>query len=232
MACDVALAEEASPTVRFFTWAPPAVSLGWKQRAPEWLSSAEPIEVVERPTGGGIAFHGSDVSVAIIVPRALAFPLEVLMRSVCHGAARLCDGYGAEVTCVLEAHAEGRITYCLSQPSPYAILSDSRKLAGFALRRYPKSWLIQGSLLIRPMPAPLLRSIPDAVGQQLRMRAISLSEATHTVLDERTVAVQWAQHWSSWWHSDFTDFNMITPIPVMPASCCRGESTPPSTISV
>ena len=74
MATDARLAEEAIPTIRLFTWSPPAVSLGWKQPCPDWLRgdrwAASPCEFVERPTGGGIAFHGSDLSLAVVIPRS------------------------------------------------------------------------------------------------------------------------------------------------------------------
>jgi len=235
MARDAALAEEAQPTVRCFTWSPPAVSLGWKQIAPAWVERVTGqlagVDSVERPTGGGIAFHGSDVSIAIVVPRRWELPLASIMQTVCESARRLCGAHGLETTCAFNVPADARITYCLTQPSAYALFAGERKLAGFALRRYPNSWLVQGSLLIRPIPAPLSHRIPEELRCQLQARAISLSEATHSMLDERTVAVQWAQQWSSWWHSDFTDFNMLTPTRVMTDSY-RGASTPSSTISV
>jgi len=182
MAFDERLAGEGIPTVRFFTWEPAAVSLGWKQPEPEWLGAlprrSSELEVVERPTGGGIAFHGSDLSLAVVAPRALGLSLHTLMSVICESTARLCGLFGIDATCRLEAINAERITYCLTQESPFSICVDGYKVAGFALRRYPESWLIQGSLLIRPLLHALAHAMPPDVMARLSARAIPLSEAT------------------------------------------------------
>ncbi|MBI3011469.1 MAG: hypothetical protein HYY58_03125 [Candidatus Omnitrophica bacterium] len=203
MAFDERLAEDARPLVRFFTWDPAALSLGWKQPPPEWLEvsrwRAAGLELVERPTGGGIAFHGSDVSIAVTVPRALDLPPKTLMDAVCESAVGLCGSLGIQARSLLEDWGEGRITYCLTQPSPYAVFLGERKVAGFALRRYPNSWLIQGSLLVRPLPPALAQAIPGDVAEEVRARAVPLSEVAATRVDEGAVIEWWAEHWSRWW---------------------------------
>jgi lipoate-protein ligase A len=326
MSCDESLAKEARPTARLFLWDPPALSLGWKQPRPEWLSPsdrrrrgiaearpaappplAEPIapEVIERPTGGGIAVHGSDVSMAVVVPRAWGLRLAPLMRLVCQSAVALCHSYGAEAHALVEApradargpsrpgmsperrHAfrsaqwrsgreigsanfsvetylhdatyehetsrnaalrlrevhkplsvkrapfppaftggapwcafveapaivaaggpSRRLTYCLAEASPYAVLladravgagGRTRKVAGFAARRFPESWLIQGSLLVRPLPEPLVRALPEEVQRQFAHRAIPLAQAAARPVTEQEVAARWAAHWTAWW---------------------------------
>ncbi|MBI3996150.1 MAG: hypothetical protein HY352_00670 [Candidatus Omnitrophica bacterium] len=203
MAADERLAQRAQLTARFFEWQPAAISLGWKQPRPEWLEPdawrGDKLEWVERPTGGGIAFHGSDVSVAVVVLRAKGVSLALLMRAVCQSAVRLCTSYGIDASALLEAPSHGRIAYCLTQHSPYAVLVDGRKVAGFALRRYPASWLIQGSLLINPLPEILQRMLPVSVGEAIQRRAVSLSVASGASLDEADVMRRWAAHWTSWW---------------------------------
>ncbi len=204
MAFDGRLAHEARLTVRFFRWEPPAVSVGRKQLSPDWLKTpmwcSSGMEVVERPTGGGIAFHGSDLSLAVIVPRVVVgLSLDALMSTVCQSAIKLCDTYASEAEAVLDAERAGRITYCLLDPSPYAVFVDGRKIAGFALRRYQESWLIQGSLLIGPLPEPLTQAMPGAVQCQLQERAVSLAEAAGTALRVEDVMNRWAAHWAEWW---------------------------------
>ena len=203
MARDVELAQGGRQTARFFLWGPPAVSLGWKQPLPEWLLGAQwqasGLELVERPTGGGIAFHGSDVSIAVIVPRAAELRLSTLMRAVCESARRLCESYGVDAESLIECGGGDRITVCLAQESPYAVLIGGRKVAGFALRRYPESWLIQGSLLVRPIHSVLTDVLPKDVKRELAQRAVSLSEAGEVSVTPRGVAERWAANWSSWW---------------------------------
>ena len=221
MATDARLAEESMPTVRLFTWSPPAVSLGWKQPSPDWLRggrwAASSCELVERPTGGGIAFHGSDLSLADVIPRnshpqgGRGVPgavgdrpgshqsLETLMRAVCQSAVSVCRTYGADATAVLEAPSAGRITYCLTEINPYAVVVGTRKVAGFALRRYPRSWLIQGSLLVQSLPRVLADALPVEVGQQLASRAVPLSQVSASPVTPGELATRWAEHWSAWW---------------------------------
>ncbi len=203
MACDVALAGEPIPTLRLFRWDPPAISLGFKQPPPAWWQphawKAAGLAHVERPTGGGIAFHGSDVSLSVIVPRALDLPLAVLMRAVCASAVEVCRAYEVDASPLLDVPATARITYCLGEVSSYAVTINGKKVAGFALRRYPQTWLIQGSLLVRTLPTALARAIPATVRSQLQTRAISLAEAAQRPVHEADVVEEWSRHWPAWW---------------------------------
>ena len=203
MALDDRLAREAAPAVRVFTWNPAAVSLGLKQPRPAWLDpirwQAAGLEFVERPTGGGLAVHGSDCSIAVVVPREAAIPLEAVMASVCRSAVRLCRSYGVEADAVVDVPGARRVTYCLAETSPYAVMSGSRKLAGFALRRYPNSWLIQGSLLVGPLPAVLAGAMPIEARRQFGARAVSLSEAAGRSIRAQDAAKRWGTSWAAWW---------------------------------
>ena len=204
MARDESLAQEIIPTVRLFTWQPPALSLGFKQVPPRWLDRAAldlRWELIKRPTGGGIAVHGSDVSVTVVMPRAVRISLETLMRTVCRSAVRLCDTYGVAARSLLHVPATERVTYCLAEPSSYAVTSGGRKLAGFALRRYPKTWLIQGSMLVRPLPGVLRDALPPEALRQLAGRATPLAGLAKAPVSEADAARRWAAHWSEWWET-------------------------------
>jgi len=209
MAADERLAREPIPTVRFFAWDPPALSWGFRQRVPTWLAralrSAQGIEGVERPTGGGIAVHGSDVSLSVVVPRRQDRSLEALMQAVCGSAAHLCRSYGAAADTAPHQDCGGQITYCLAELSPYAVMIGGRKVAGFALRRYPQTWLIQGSLLVRPLRGALRAAMPALAVQRLEGRAVSLAEAVAEAVTEAGAAERWGAHWASWWEDDFAD---------------------------
>jgi len=59
------------PTLRFYTWDPPAISLGYHQRKfPEhWQQlswNGLPVELVQRPTGGRAVLHYRDLTYAIV----------------------------------------------------------------------------------------------------------------------------------------------------------------------
>jgi lipoate-protein ligase A len=203
MALDEALARAGAPAARLFTWNPPAASLGWKQPRPAWLDPerfrAAGLELVERPTGGGLAVHGTDCSIAVVVPREAGLPLSAVMSMVCRSAVRICRTYGVEAQPVLDAPAAGRVTYCLAEPSPYAVMVGARKVAGFGLRRYPHSWLIQGSLLVRAIPYPLAELMSADGRGQFAAQAIHLAEAAGRPVREEDVASRWAAAWPGWW---------------------------------
>ena len=102
---------------------------------------------------------------------------------------------------MLDVRNERRIEYCLADSSPYAVCVGGRKVAGFALRRYPRSWLVQGSLLLRPLPGVLARALPQPVTEMLAARAASLSEEAATPVDEDEAATQWLEQWGTWWEA-------------------------------
>lgn len=200
MALDERLAREGSPLLRLFGWRGPAFSLGRRQALPAWLDAervrADGIELIERPTGGGLACHGTDLSCAVVALMQIGLRVHALMQRACEAVAAVCASFGVRATSMLDVPADRPITICLAEPSSYAVFSGARKLAGFALRRYPQSWLVQGSLLVRPISKVLLKAMPPSVGQQLLTRAVSLSEAAGSELQEHEVAQRWARLWS------------------------------------
>ncbi len=198
MAMDVRLAEKAESTLRFFTWKTPAISYGWKQPLPSWCDTQwacqQGMDLVERPTGGGLAFHGTDVSVSLTAPRTLELTLETIMNSLCQSVVDLCQTYKVQAHALLETtQTSGRITTCLTEPSPYALMIGERKVAGFAIRRFSKSWLIQGSFLARPLTEGLTRLLPSALLEQLTQRSIALSQASYVGIRESSLIEHWSQ---------------------------------------
>lgn len=203
MARDEALAGEATPTVRIFCWRPPALSWGFRQLPPAWVATAVAsvpgLEGVERPTGGGLALHGSDVSLSVVVPRGRGPTLKTLLQAVCASAVQICRSYGVEADATLTGARAGRVTYCLAEPSPYAVRVAGRKLAGFALRRYPETWLIQGSLLVASIPPAIRDVVPAEVMARTDEAARPLAQAAGRRIDPEDAAHRWAGGWVMWW---------------------------------
>src|SRR5437667_11911706 len=69
MATDEALLGYATiPSIRFYRWASPALSFGYFGRFAEVASYAYGCDLVRRWTGGGIVFHGEDLTYSIVIP--------------------------------------------------------------------------------------------------------------------------------------------------------------------
>src|SRR5207248_1466855 len=80
MAVDEALLEaarrdEAPPTLRFYGWARPTLSLGRHQDPDEHIDHAfrcrRGIDLVRRPTGGRAVLHDHEVTYSIVLPAEL-----------------------------------------------------------------------------------------------------------------------------------------------------------------
>jgi lipoate-protein ligase A len=199
MAFDVELARRQVPTLRLFQWTRPALSLGYRQPAPAWLDpealAAAGVETVERPTGGGLAIHGSDLSLSVVAPIAQAPSIRELMGMVCGAVAAALGGLGVSAQAQTEAAAGSRIEWCLAEASPYAVLAEGRKLCGFASRRLPGAWLVQGSLLVRPIPQVFERALPASVRAALAERAVALQQLTGRKLFDDELRAAIARAW-------------------------------------
>jgi lipoate-protein ligase A len=69
MAIDEALLEHASlPSIRFYKWDHPALSFGYFGGFADVANYAPERDLVRRWTGGGIVFHGDDLTYSIVIP--------------------------------------------------------------------------------------------------------------------------------------------------------------------
>jgi len=67
MAIDEALLEMASiPTIRFYQWDHPALSFGYFGKVEDVAN--HPRDIVRRWTGGGVVFHGEDLTYSLVIP--------------------------------------------------------------------------------------------------------------------------------------------------------------------
>src|SRR6266567_987409 len=69
MAIDEALLEAARvPSIRFYRWKSPALSFGYFGKFAAVADYASEHDLVRRWTGGGVVFHGEDLTYSVIVP--------------------------------------------------------------------------------------------------------------------------------------------------------------------
>ena len=163
MAMDDAIARAvgagyAPPTLRFFTWRRPTLSLGCLQRARDAADvdacTRLRVAVVRRPTGGRAVLHHHELTYS------LCLPLRGIWRrvSVADSFRLVGEGLVAGLRCLgVEARlGEGpggspgpdRAGACFQVRRMPAILVDDRKLIGSAQRRWDTVMLQHGSLLL------------------------------------------------------------------------------------
>lgn len=108
---------ESLPTMRFYGWNPPAVSIGYFQGLREEIDTdacaAGGVDIVRRITGGGAVFHHHEVTYSTVLP--LSHPLarenildsyRLLLSGIVAGLAGL--GISAEFSPINDISAGGR----------------------------------------------------------------------------------------------------------------------------
>ena len=157
MAVDEALLESASiSTIRFYRWRSPALSFGYFGKFTDVAIYASERDLVRRWTGGGIVFHGEDLTYSIVIPTSdAAFDkssiaiYEKIHRALCQ--ALVVMGHCAEVVgsarCADPTPQRSFPTNnCFANPVRADVMIDDRKIAGAAQRRTRRGLLQQGSI--------------------------------------------------------------------------------------
>jgi len=198
MAVDDALGRQGRPAVRLFRWRRPALSGGFRQPWPGTLAldrlREAGVELVERPTGGGVAVHGTDLSFSVTVPTEGGAGLHGAMEAVCEVTAGAMRAVGLPAEAVGEGMVRARVDWCVTSPgSPYAILVRGRKVGGLAARRYPSAWLVQGSVLLRPIGEGMLGLLPAAVAGEVQRHAVQ--HVAGCPVDEAMLVQQLLEMW-------------------------------------
>jgi lipoyl(octanoyl) transferase len=165
MAVDEAILESYAatgglPTVRFYTWSPPAVSLGYGQPVASDIDQLQcqalGIDIVRRPTGGRAVLHDHEVTYSIVIraddprvaPGVLAAYLMV-SQALIRGLSFL--GIAAELLPLrrgIPASAEAVNPACFATPSSYEVAVGGRKIIGSAQRRLQGVIMQHGSIPI------------------------------------------------------------------------------------
>jgi lipoate-protein ligase A len=158
MARDEALLETRRvPTLRFYRWDRPTLSLGYFQPAddlPLEAVRARGGAVVRRSTGGKAILHEHELTYSLCAPEtgALAGGPAAAMTAVHEAlAAELERQAQASVTLRREAAMRSDIggsAWCFEDSSPLDLALDGRKLLGSAARRRDGWILFHGSLVL------------------------------------------------------------------------------------
>ncbi len=178
--------EGLPPTLRFFGWNPPAVSLGYFQKTFREINvdfcRREGIDIVRRPTGGKAVLHDHELTYSIVA--AMDHPLfngdiletyRIISACIVEALKRL--GLAPEMV------SEGRSAagtaleaYCFAAPSKYELLVGGRKICGSAQVRGGGAFLQHGSLLVDIDPA--------RAAAALGVEAAGISSSTTTLREQ------------------------------------------------
>lgn len=182
---DAALLATAPPgavVLRLYTWSPPAVSIGYMQRAAALLDlgacRAAGVDVVQRPTGGRAVLHWEEITYALVAsvhdPRfgaTLGDAHTVIGDCLAAGLARL--GVHAQLSRP-DADRSRQLLQrpCFVSSGRAEVLVDGRKLVGSAQRRTATAFLQHGSLLVGPAHEGLADFLLETRGDPARATAV------------------------------------------------------------
>lgn len=157
MACDEALLGAAPlPILRLYRWEKNAATFGYAQRFAEVRKSTSGLPLARRWTGGGIVFHGADLTIALAIPAGKTPTQPSQLYEKIHGAilAAIRESEPTARLAKREESIEGPA--CFTAPVAHDILSGGTKLLGGAIRRTRLGTLYQGSLQNASIPEEAL----------------------------------------------------------------------------
>jgi lipoate-protein ligase A len=187
-------AGNAPPTLRFYGWSPPCLSLGYAQPAGDvdfGRLAGLGWDIVRRLTGGRAILHADELTYSVAVPASdprVAGDIVASYRRLSAGLMAGLDRLGASVRA--DPAASGARGFkgpvCFEVPSDYEITARGRKLIGSAqTRREGGAVVLQhGALPLSGDVARICEALAfdgeadrEAARERVRGRAITLEEA-------------------------------------------------------
>lgn len=167
MALDEALLDwhsegKIAPTIRFYGWNPPTLSIGYFQKVEKEIDMdavrRHGLGFVRRPTGGRGVLHDKELTYSVIVsedhprmPKTVTEAYRVISEGILHGFRLLgLDAHFAiPRTDEEKQHLKNpRSSVCFDAPSWYELVVEGRKVAGSAQTRQKGVILQHGSILL------------------------------------------------------------------------------------
>lgn len=205
MAIDEALwrgrqAGTSPPTLRFFAWEPPCLSLGYGQPLDGSVDAGAcrrlGVGIVRRPTGGGAIYHDGPERELTYSVVATAGDLGIgpdLLETyhwICRALLRGLNELGAGADMVAVGGGSGPApAFCFARTGAFEIEVGGRKLVGSAQRRRGTSFLQHGAVLLGVDEARLRAVFPTTRNPLSPMTTLEAATGRRVSFDEVTLAL-------------------------------------------
>jgi lipoyl(octanoyl) transferase len=146
------------PTLRFYGWQKPVLSIGYFQDAGKEVNlkhcREHGLEVVRRPTGGKAVLHDQELTYSVVSKEGPPFFSSDLIENYQAICSCLILGFselGIEVSMARDYSYDRNPemdSICFARPAPFELLSRGRKICGSAQVRSHGSFLQHGSILL------------------------------------------------------------------------------------
>lgn len=152
---------EIDPVIRFYTWNPPTLSIGYFQRLSKEIDIEKVKEkgygLVRRQTGGRGVLHDKELTYSVIVPEAHPDMPQTVTEAYRVISGGLLEGFkslGFDAHFAVprskeerEKLKQPRSSVCFDAPSWYELVVEGKKIAGSAQTRQKGVILQHGSIL-------------------------------------------------------------------------------------
>ncbi len=194
MAIDLELLQAASdgrigPTLRFYTWTVPTISLGFHQDKSVLdhdRLQADNAPWTRRPTGGAAVLHSDELTYAIVVPSADNGAGKRLQKYVSLAIAEGLRALGIPADVDERGEPLSALpnrTSCFVRTSRWEVTARGRKLVGSAQRKLGNAYLQHGSILVGDDHLRIVdylamsgESAREVLRQRLKSRATSIAD--------------------------------------------------------
>lgn len=174
------------PTLRFYTWMPTAISLGvsQRQRFPDhWhhLSwQGQPIELVQRPTGGRGVLHQGDLTYSLVTTPGLG-SRDRIYRHLCQFLIEGWRTLGVGLQFGQPDRRYGQSPHCFGLATNADLVDDQgHKRIGSAQRWQEGRVLQHGSMVLNPDPGlyqQVFQTLPPPAGEMGAVDRRAIAEA-------------------------------------------------------
>lgn len=190
----------APPTLRFYAWDPPTVSLGYGQTLNADVDAgacgALGVGLVRRPTGGSAIYHDGperELTYSVVATNEdLGVTADVLeaYRWIARALARGLRALGAPAEIVAVPRAKGQApAFCFARTGRYEIEIDGKKLVGSAQRRRGRCFLQHGSVLLGADEPRLRALFPTTRDPMASMTTLEAALGRRPTFDEVAAAL-------------------------------------------
>lgn len=195
-------AGQGSPTLRFFGWMPPCLSLGYAQSLADVAQDRLQTlgwGLVRRPTGGRAILHTDELTYSVIAPVQEPRVQGGVMESYRHLSAGLLRGLAALGVSAqadrmrLRGDRRDRTVapVCFEQPSHYEITWQGKKLLGSAQMRKAGMVLQHGTLPLAGDIARIGEALHFETEEQREQAKIRVRQRATTLAEVLGRAVSW-----------------------------------------
>jgi lipoate-protein ligase A len=148
------------PTVRFYAWSPPAVSVGyfqsWERELDEEACRSRGLGIYRRITGGRAVLHSDEVTYSVVCGKAGGFfgeGVQPAYRKIALALAGGLNSLGVDVDVAVPPKPRrrgggSRHPSCFSSSIGYEMSHEGGKLVGSAQKRQGDALLQHGSILL------------------------------------------------------------------------------------